>query len=94
MFSLQAILKRSLKQTCSILPLMKKGHSNNLEFFLSNIGKMYMNGLVDASLFTFSLVLLSSWGQRSVLVGLLLFVLCWEQFQIIFTPSFQNYHGL
>lgn len=78
MFSLQAILKRSLKQTCSILPLMKKGHSNNLEYFLSNIGKMYMNGLVDASLFAFTLVLLSSWGQRSVLVGLLLFVFHWE----------------
>ncbi|CAK6981202.1 fatty acid synthase [Scomber scombrus] len=42
---LQAILKRSLKQTCSILPLMKRGHTNNLEFFLSNIGKIYMNGI-------------------------------------------------
>ncbi|XP_040922555.1 fatty acid synthase-like [Toxotes jaculatrix] len=42
---LQAILKRSLKHTCSILPLMKRGHSNNLEFFLSNIGKIYMNGI-------------------------------------------------
>ncbi|XP_034083372.1 fatty acid synthase [Gymnodraco acuticeps] len=42
---LQAILKRSLKQTCSILPLMKRGHPNNLEFFLSNVGKIYMNGL-------------------------------------------------
>ncbi|CAF94659.1 unnamed protein product, partial [Tetraodon nigroviridis] len=42
---LQAILKRTLKHTCSILPLMKRGHSNNLEFFLSNIGKIYMNGI-------------------------------------------------
>ncbi|XP_039990736.1 fatty acid synthase isoform X2 [Xiphias gladius] len=42
---LQAILKRSLKHTCSILPLMKRGHTNNLEFFLSNIGKVYMNGI-------------------------------------------------
>ncbi|KAM4525814.1 fatty acid synthase [Fundulus diaphanus] len=42
---LQAILKRSLKQSCSILPLMKRGHPNNLEFFLSNIGKLYMNGI-------------------------------------------------
>ncbi|KAK5608585.1 hypothetical protein CRENBAI_023538 [Crenichthys baileyi] len=42
---LQAILKRSLKQSCSILPLMKRGHVNNLEFFLSNIGKIYMNGI-------------------------------------------------
>ncbi|XP_059181217.1 LOW QUALITY PROTEIN: fatty acid synthase [Centropristis striata] len=42
---LQAILKRSLKHTCSILPLMKRGHTNNLEFFLSNIGKIHMNGV-------------------------------------------------
>ncbi|XP_077481477.1 fatty acid synthase [Stigmatopora argus] len=42
---LQAILKRSLKNTCISLPLMKRGHPNNLEFFLSNIGKLYMNGI-------------------------------------------------
>ncbi|KAL4648124.1 fatty acid synthase [Arapaima gigas] len=42
---LQAILKRSLKPSCSILPLMKRGHPNNLEFFLSHIGKIYMNGI-------------------------------------------------
>uniref|UniRef100_A0A8C6P2E4 Fatty acid synthase n=1 Tax=Nothobranchius furzeri TaxID=105023 RepID=A0A8C6P2E4_NOTFU len=42
---LQAILKRSLKPSCSILPLMKRGHTNNLEFFLSNVGKIYMNGI-------------------------------------------------
>lgn len=42
---LQAILKRSLKHTCSIIPLMKRDHANNLEFFLSNIGKIYMNGM-------------------------------------------------
>uniref|UniRef100_A0A672N4K5 Fatty acid synthase n=1 Tax=Sinocyclocheilus grahami TaxID=75366 RepID=A0A672N4K5_SINGR len=41
---LQAILKRSLKPTCSILPLVKRGHANNLEFFLSHVGKIYMNG--------------------------------------------------
>lgn len=41
---LQAILKRSLKSTCSILPLMKRGHPSNLEFFLSHVGKIYMNG--------------------------------------------------
>uniref|UniRef100_A0A672GZY7 Fatty acid synthase n=1 Tax=Salarias fasciatus TaxID=181472 RepID=A0A672GZY7_SALFA len=41
---LQAILKRSLKHTCTIVPLMKRGHANNLEFFLSNIGRIYMNG--------------------------------------------------
>ncbi|XP_066443807.1 fatty acid synthase isoform X2 [Eleutherodactylus coqui] len=42
---LQAILKRSLKPTSTILPLMKRGHSNNLEFFLTNIGKAYLNGI-------------------------------------------------
>ncbi|XP_066519867.1 fatty acid synthase [Hoplias malabaricus] len=42
---LQAILKRSLKTSCSILPLMKRGHANNLEFFLSHVGKIYMNGI-------------------------------------------------
>lgn len=47
---LQAILKRSLKPSCSIVPLMKRGHTNNLEFFLSNIGKIYMNGInIDAN---------------------------------------------
>nr|AKG51661.1 fatty acid synthase [Oryzias sinensis] len=42
---LQAILKRSLKETCSILPLMKRGHAHNLEFFLSSIGKLHMSGI-------------------------------------------------
>ncbi|KAK7919517.1 hypothetical protein WMY93_010801 [Mugilogobius chulae] len=42
---LQAILKRSLKQTCSIIPLMKRGHANNLDFFLSSLGKIYMSGI-------------------------------------------------
>ncbi|XP_073462807.1 fatty acid synthase [Aquarana catesbeiana] len=42
---LQAILRRSLKSTNTILPLMKRGHSNNLEFFLTNIGKVYLSGI-------------------------------------------------
>lgn len=42
---LQAILKRSLKPTCAIIPLMKRGHSNNLDFFLSSVGKIYMSGI-------------------------------------------------
>ncbi|XP_030061052.1 fatty acid synthase [Microcaecilia unicolor] len=47
---LQAILKRSLKPTCTILPLMKRGHSNNLEFFLTHMGKIYLNGInVDSN---------------------------------------------
>lgn len=27
---------------------MKRGHSNNLDFFLSNMGKVYMSGSVNA----------------------------------------------
>ncbi|KAK9406948.1 fatty acid synthase [Crotalus adamanteus] len=42
---LQAILKRSLKQTCTILPLMKREHKNNLEFFLTNVGKIHLTGI-------------------------------------------------
>ncbi|XP_067860263.1 fatty acid synthase [Heptranchias perlo] len=42
---LQAVLKRSLKQSCLILPLMKRGHSNNLEYFLMHIGKIYSSGV-------------------------------------------------
>uniref|UniRef100_A0A3P8WFV6 Fatty acid synthase n=1 Tax=Cynoglossus semilaevis TaxID=244447 RepID=A0A3P8WFV6_CYNSE len=42
---LQSVLKRSLKSTCTILPLMKKGNPNNLEFCLSNLGKVHMNGI-------------------------------------------------
>uniref|UniRef100_A0A8C5Q5P7 Fatty acid synthase n=1 Tax=Leptobrachium leishanense TaxID=445787 RepID=A0A8C5Q5P7_9ANUR len=42
---LQAILRRSLGSTNTILPLMKRGHSNNLEFFLTNIGKVYLSGI-------------------------------------------------
>ncbi|NXI15750.1 FAS synthase, partial [Irena cyanogastra] len=42
---LQAILKRTLKPTCTILPLMKKDHKNNLEFFLTQIGKIHLTGI-------------------------------------------------
>lgn len=42
---LQAILRRSLKPSCTILPLMKRGHPNNLEFFLTHIGKIYSQGI-------------------------------------------------
>ncbi|XP_010131413.1 PREDICTED: fatty acid synthase, partial [Buceros rhinoceros silvestris] len=42
---LQAILKRTLKSTCTIIPLMKKDHKNNLEFFLTQIGKIHLTGL-------------------------------------------------
>lgn len=36
---LQAILKRALGPEATILGLVKRAHANNLEFFLSNIGK-------------------------------------------------------
>ncbi|NXN91414.1 FAS synthase, partial [Rhinopomastus cyanomelas] len=42
---LQAILKRSLKPTCTILPLTKKDQKNCLEFFLTQIGKIHLSGL-------------------------------------------------
>ncbi|XP_054702104.1 fatty acid synthase [Grus americana] len=42
---LQAILRRALKPTCTILPLMKKEHKNNLEFFLTQTGKIHLTGI-------------------------------------------------
>lgn len=42
---LQAVLKRGLKSSCTIIPLMKKGHNDNLEFFLSNVGRLHLAGL-------------------------------------------------
>ncbi|NXR31789.1 FAS synthase, partial [Zosterops hypoxanthus] len=42
---LQAILKRTLKPACTILPLMKKDQKNNLEFFLTQIGKIHLTGI-------------------------------------------------
>ncbi|XP_074080916.1 fatty acid synthase [Macrotis lagotis] len=41
---LQAVLKRGLKPTCTNIPLMKKDHKDNLEFFLTNIGKLHLTG--------------------------------------------------
>ncbi|XP_037348616.1 fatty acid synthase [Talpa occidentalis] len=42
---LQAVLKRGLKSSCTIIPLMKKDHPDNLEFFLSNVGKLHLAGI-------------------------------------------------
>ncbi|XP_040386345.1 fatty acid synthase [Cygnus olor] len=42
---LQAILRRSLKPSCTILPLMKKDQKNNLEFFLAQTGKIHLTGI-------------------------------------------------
>ncbi|KAJ8319450.1 hypothetical protein KUTeg_004541 [Tegillarca granosa] len=42
---LQAVLKRSLPNTCNITGLMKKGHEDNVNYFLSSLGKCYMYGV-------------------------------------------------
>uniref|UniRef100_A0A8D1BP89 Fatty acid synthase n=1 Tax=Sus scrofa TaxID=9823 RepID=A0A8D1BP89_PIG len=42
---LQAVLKRSLESSCTIIPLMKKDHRDNLEFFLSNVGRLHLAGV-------------------------------------------------
>ncbi|KAK2504120.1 hypothetical protein MC885_011188 [Smutsia gigantea] len=42
---LQAVLKRGLKSSCTVIPLMKKDHSDNLEFFLSSVGRLHLAGL-------------------------------------------------
>ncbi|XP_036124153.1 fatty acid synthase [Molossus molossus] len=42
---LQAVLKRGLKPSCTIVPLMKKGHADNLQFFLSNVGRLHLAGI-------------------------------------------------
>ncbi|XP_042639485.1 fatty acid synthase [Orycteropus afer afer] len=42
---LQAVLKRGLKSTCTIIPLMKKNHEDNLDYFLTSIGKLHLSGI-------------------------------------------------
>ncbi|ELU07161.1 hypothetical protein CAPTEDRAFT_216526 [Capitella teleta] len=42
---LQAILKRSLSPNCTFVGLMKREHTNNLEFLLSSLGKLYLAGV-------------------------------------------------
>lgn len=44
----QAVLKRGLKPSCTIIPLMKKDHADNLQFFLSNVGQLHLAGWVRA----------------------------------------------
>ncbi|XP_037959865.1 fatty acid synthase [Teleopsis dalmanni] len=41
---LQAILKRALGPVATNISLVKRGHENNVEFFLTNIGKLYAAG--------------------------------------------------
>lgn len=42
---LQAVLKRGMKSSCTIIPLMKRDHKDNLEFFLTNLGKVHLTGI-------------------------------------------------
>lgn len=41
---LQAILKRSLGGECTNISLMKRQHTNNVQFMLSNVGKLFTAG--------------------------------------------------
>lgn len=41
---LQAVLRRSLPSTVTSIGLSKRDHENNLAFFLSNVGKLYVAG--------------------------------------------------
>lgn len=41
---LQAILKRSLGSECTNISLMKRQHADNVQFMLSNVGKLYAAG--------------------------------------------------
>ena len=50
---LQAILKRSLNPQTVNISLMKRRHPNNLEFFLTGLGKLYASGIdYDPTLIT------------------------------------------
>lgn len=42
---MKAILKRSLHPECEFLSLMNRKESDNLKYFLCNIGKMYASGI-------------------------------------------------
>ncbi|XP_033747566.1 fatty acid synthase-like [Pecten maximus] len=42
---LQAVIKRSLPKSCSTFGVMKRQHENNQEFFYSNLGKCYIEGI-------------------------------------------------
>lgn len=50
---LQAILKRSLSPQSVNIPLMKRNHPNNLELFLTGLGRLYAGGInFDPTLIT------------------------------------------
>ncbi|XP_036196044.1 fatty acid synthase [Myotis myotis] len=42
---LQAVLKRGLKPGCTVLPLMKKDHADNLRFLLGSVGRLHLAGI-------------------------------------------------
>nr|XP_045015104.1 fatty acid synthase-like isoform X2 [Jaculus jaculus]XP_045015105.1 fatty acid synthase-like isoform X2 [Jaculus jaculus] len=42
---LQAVLRRGVKPSCTIIPLMKKDQKDNLEFFLTHLGKVHLTGI-------------------------------------------------
>ncbi|XP_068623475.1 fatty acid synthase-like [Battus philenor] len=41
---LQAILKRSLPETCHLIPITRRGHPDIVNFLLEALGKLYMEG--------------------------------------------------
>lgn len=42
---LQAVLKRGLKPSCTVLPLMKKDQADNLQFLLGSVGRLHLAGI-------------------------------------------------
>ncbi|GAU91939.1 hypothetical protein RvY_04096 [Ramazzottius varieornatus] len=42
---LQALIKKTVGPLCTTVALMKRGASNNVQYFLESIGKLYVNGL-------------------------------------------------
>ncbi|RDD36517.1 Fatty acid synthase [Trichoplax sp. H2] len=49
---LQAVLKRSMSKTCTIMKTMRKDNPRNRELFFTTLGQLYMNGVnIDPSAF-------------------------------------------
>ncbi|EDV19161.1 uncharacterized protein TRIADDRAFT_34034 [Trichoplax adhaerens] len=47
---LQAVLKRTMSPTCTIMKTMRKDNAHNRELYLTTLGQLYMNGInVDPS---------------------------------------------
>ncbi|XP_071066957.1 fatty acid synthase isoform X2 [Dasypus novemcinctus] len=45
---LQGVLKRSLPPSCTVVPLMKRGCADGVEFFLASVGQLHLAG-IDAN---------------------------------------------